>query len=71
MSVAHSIESIPAHTENKKQCFICKKEFELNEIIVSTPCHHVFHKACIVQVLKTVRFVLNLVDPIDLSLTLS
>lgn len=34
------------------QCSICRKDYELDEIIVSTPCDHVFHKTCIVEVLQ-------------------
>lgn len=34
------------------QCTICNKDFELNDVVVSTPCDHILHKTCIINVLK-------------------
>lgn len=54
MALVHSNENIPnlLTAYNTKQCVICDKDFELDEAIVSTPCNHVFHKACIVRILE-------------------
>ncbi|KAI8126652.1 E3 ubiquitin-protein ligase RNF126-A [Lucilia cuprina] len=54
MSLVHSNENLPSLVEgNKTQtCSICKKDYEIDDIIVSTPCDHVFHKDCIVNVLR-------------------
>lgn len=39
---------------NKKQCPICLKEFEVNDLAKSMPCHHVFHQDCILPWLSKV-----------------
>lgn len=54
MSLVHSNENIPEMIEINavKQCSVCKKDFELDENLVSTHCGHVFHRACIMQVLE-------------------
>lgn len=54
MSLVHSNENIPAMSEtyNSRQCSVCRKDYEIDDIIVSTPCSHVFHKECIVKVLN-------------------
>ena len=57
MALIHSNENLPALVENsidnnKRQCSICKKDYEIDDIVVSTPCNHVFHKDCVVEVLK-------------------
>lgn len=54
MALVHSNENIPSLVDeiNTQQCFVCKKDYEIDDIVVSTPCCHVFHKECIVSVLK-------------------
>lgn len=53
MSLIHSTENLPNVIDNynPKQCIICDKDFELDEVIVSTPCKHIFHKNCIIRIL--------------------
>lgn len=54
MTLVHSNENLPnlLTSEEVKECAICKKAFELDDVLVSTPCNHIFHKECIVKVLE-------------------
>lgn len=54
MSLVHSNENIPSSVDeiNTQKCFVCKKDYEIDDIVVSTPCYHIYHKECIVSVLK-------------------
>lgn len=48
MAVRRSTESIPAvSVEEPVECSICKNRYNSKDIIVSAPCHHIFHKTCI------------------------
>lgn len=54
MALIHSNENLPNLLGNVevKECSICKKDYELDDVLVSTPCNHIFHKECIVKVLE-------------------
>ena len=53
MSIAYCNENLVSLVEdNHRQCPICKKDYEIDDIIVSTPCNHIFHKNCIVNSLR-------------------
>jgi hypothetical protein len=38
-----------------QECCICMEEFTSNDVIVETPCHHVFHKPCCKEWLSQAR----------------
>lgn len=54
MSINQGNENIPAADDNRSmaQCSICRKDYEIDDVVVSTPCSHIFHKDCIVRVIK-------------------
>lgn len=54
MSINRSIENIPSADVNREasQCSICRKDYEVDDVVVSTPCSHIFHKDCIVRVIQ-------------------
>ena len=40
--------SMPSEVESGKQCTICRFEFAANEVVLHTPCLHLFHSNCVV-----------------------
>ncbi|XP_065365428.1 uncharacterized protein LOC135958451 [Calliphora vicina] len=54
MSLVHSNENLTSLVEhiNKRKCTICDKDYEIDDIVVSAPCDHIFHKNCIAKVLN-------------------
>ena len=48
---AIDVENIPSQEENLNlpQCSICKKDYELDDIVVSTPCDHVLWASKVIK----------------------
>jgi len=41
------------HVEKKESCSICMEEFKINDKAMELPCHHLYHKDCVVTWLNT------------------
>ncbi|WCJ30615.1 RING/U-box superfamily protein [Euphorbia peplus] len=39
--------------EDGKRCAICLEDFEIREMVMMTPCNHMFHEECIVPWVKS------------------
>ncbi|PWA71943.1 zinc finger, RING/FYVE/PHD-type [Artemisia annua] len=39
--------------DDYKKCVICLEEFELKEVVMVTPCNHIFHEDCILPWVKS------------------
>ncbi|XP_071735401.1 uncharacterized protein [Rutidosis leptorrhynchoides] len=39
--------------DDYKKCVICLEDFQVKEIVMVTPCHHLFHEECIVPWVKS------------------
>lgn len=54
MTLVHSNENLSslAANTNEEKCTVCAREYEIDDLVVATPCSHIFHRDCIVEVLK-------------------
>lgn len=50
-----NLTEIKIESGETKQCPVCLKEFEAGSKAKSMPCHHVFHRECILPWLEKVR----------------
>ena len=59
------IKNVDKLPQDKRNCVICMEDFKENELIITIPCYHIFHKNCIGEWFKKdntcpiCKFVLN------------